>query len=68
MKKENVKQIFILLVIAILVGILMTILSAVPPLSLIYEWVERSNLKFIWYGLVAGVIGFCLMLYRSKRK
>jgi len=67
MKRGNVMHIFILIAIAILVVVLMTFLSAIPPFSIIYEWTERSNLKFIWYGLVAGIIGFCLILYHSKR-
>ena len=68
MNRETVKQLVISLAIAISVGILMTLLSAVPPLSLLYGWAQRSGLRSVWYGSVAGVISFCLILYRSKRK
>lgn len=56
-----------LVAIAILIAVLLTLLSVVPPLSILYKWAERNHLKFIWYGLIAGIIALCLTFYRSKR-
>jgi len=64
---EKAMRLFMPIIIAILVAVVMVVLSTIPPLSIVYEWAERNNLKFIWYGLIAGVIGLCLSLYRLKR-
>ena len=64
----RVKDVFMYLVIAISVAVLMTLLSAVPPLRWIYAWTERNDLPFIWYGLISSVIASSLMLYQKKRK
>ena len=64
----NFKQLFIMLVIAILIAALMTILSAFPPLSFVYNWLVARNLRLIWFGLIAGVIGGFLSFYNVKRK
>jgi hypothetical protein len=66
-RKEKVMKIIIAVAIAVLVAVLMTILSAVPPLSTFCNWAERNNMKFLWNGLVAGVIALCLLLYCWKR-
>ena len=67
MRNGKVMKIFIAVAIAILVAVVMTVLSAVPPLSIVYNWAERNNMKFVWNGLVAGVIALCLLLCRGKR-
>lgn len=64
----NIKRFFIMLVIAILIAALMTILSAFPPLSFVYNWLSARNLSIIWFGLIAGVIGGALSFYNVKRK
>lgn len=64
----NIKQFFIMLVIAILIAALMTILSAFPPLSFVYNWLSARNLRIMWFGLIAGVIGGALSFYNVKRK
>lgn len=67
MKREYLKRAVITVSLAILIAVILTILSAVPPLSLIYQWAERKNLECIWYGLVAGIIAFCLILFGRTR-
>ncbi len=64
----SAKQISISIIIAIFIAVLMTILSAVPPFSIFYQWLIRNELNEVWYGLIAGTIGFCLVLYHRKNK
>ena len=64
----SVKQLLITLIIAVLIAALMTILSAFAPLSFVYNWLADHDLSFIWFGLMAGVIGGSLVFYNAKRK
>lgn len=55
------------------VGVIMTILGAFPPLSILHDWLEGHGLRPLWGGLMGGVIAFCLSLYnihhaKKKRK
>ena len=68
MSKKNGMNFLLVIVIAILVAIIMTILSVYPPFSIFYEWTERNHLKYMWYGLVAGVIALCLGVYHHIGK
>lgn len=63
-----VREIFIFIVIAAAIAVLMTVLSIVPPLSVIYNRTAGDNLNFVWSGLVAGVISLCLTVYMTKKK
>lgn len=62
----DIKRFFTMVVIAILIAALMTLLSAVPPLSTIYDWLADHQLRFIWYGLTAGIIGGLLSFYYTR--
>lgn len=55
---------------AVGLGVVMTVLSAVPPLSLVYNWAEESGLQVLWFGLVGAVIaaGELIFLNIGKRK
>lgn len=68
MRNGKVMRVFLAVSIAILVAVVMIILSAVPPLSYVYTWAERNSMKFVWNGLVAGVIALCLLLYHYHLK
>lgn len=68
MKRLDAKGIVMYLVIAVSVAIVMTLLSAVPPLHWVYAWTKRNDLPFIWYGLISAVIASSLLLYQKKRK
>ncbi len=48
---------------ALLAAVLMTLLSAVPPLSYLHDWAESNHMMFLWNGLMAGAIALCLSLY-----
>ena len=62
-------QVFICIDIAVAIAVLMTVLSIVPPLSVIYDRTAGSSLNFVWSGLVAGVISLGLTAYwAAKRK
>lgn len=67
-KWQFVREIFIFIVIAAAIAILMTVLSIVPPLSVIYNRMAGDNLNFVWSGLVAGVISLVLTVYLRKKK
>lgn len=63
-----VRKLLISIAVAILVAVGMTVLSAVPPLSLLYGWIERNDMDLVWTGIVAGVISVCLTwLWRRKK-
>lgn len=60
-------KVLLAIAIAVLVAVLMTVFSAVPPLSVIYNWAERNDIMAVWYGFIAGVIALCLLLlYRIQ--
>lgn len=67
MMKESVRSFIMCLAIALSIAVLITILSAFPPLSILRGWLEHNGLSFIWTGVVAGIIALCLSLFRSKR-
>lgn len=53
---------------AILVALLMTLLSAIPPISILYDWLMHHNLRSAWFGLMSCVIALCLSLYTANKK
>lgn len=57
-----------LLGIVVLTVVLMTVLSAIPPVSLLYGLLVRSGLSLVWSGLVAGVAALCGALYLNRSK
>lgn len=52
--------------IALLLGVILTVLSAIPPLSLACRWLEQHNLPMVWHGLEAGVISLCVLYYLKQ--
>ena len=62
MKNGAAMKIFLTVAVVVLVALVMTLLSVVPPLSYLYDWAERNNMKFVWGGVIAGVIALCLLL------
>ena len=70
MRKKNMrigpKQIAIAAGIAVLVTILMTLFSAFPPLSILYNWLYDHNLIRIWNGLIGGAVAFFTGVYFRK--
>ena len=67
MKNGRILRIVCTVAIAVLVAAVMTVLSGIPPFSIVYEWLESNNMKVIWYGLTAGIVALCLLLYRARR-
>lgn len=66
---KSVLKILAAVAVVILVVAAMTVLSAVPPLSIVYSWAERNHVKFVWDGVVAGVAVLCaLPLCRKKNR
>ncbi len=57
------KQALKIIAIAVAVAVLMMVLSAIPPLSFIYDFLNSKNLGFVGRGLNAGVVAFCLICY-----
>ena len=53
---------------AVLAAVVMTLLSAVPPLSYLYDWTRSNHMSFVWAGAEAGVIALCLSLYFKRSK
>lgn len=66
MQNKQRLRAFLVVGLAILLGVVLTVLSAIPPLSLACRWAEQHNLKLLWYGMEAGIISVCL-LYGWKR-
>lgn len=64
----GIREFFTVVGIAVLVAAVMTLLTAVPPVSILYRWLEERDLIYVWTGLVAGFIGGVLSFYRSKEK
>ena len=66
MKNRPILRVVISVAIAILAGVILTVLSAILPLSLAYQWLEQHDLPIIWYGLEAGVISLCVLYYLKR--
>ena len=66
--REFVKELLISAAITVAVAVLMTLLSAAPPLSWVYRWTADRQMPYLWIGLMAGVIAACLCLYHSKKQ
>ena len=66
MQNKQRLRAFLVVGLAILLGVVLTVLSAIPPLSLAYQWLEQHDLKLLWYGMEAGIISVC-QLYGWKR-
>ena len=60
----------IAVLIAVLAAVIMTVLSAVPPVSILYNWLDENNLVVIWYGIMAAIVAICTTLYinRTRKK
>lgn len=54
--------------IAVLAAVIMTVLSAVPPVSILYNWLDANNLVVIWYGIMAAIVATCTTLYINRTK
>lgn len=69
-KKWAVSALFTV-AIAVFIAVAMTLLSAVPPLSYLHDWLKSIDRTDIWFGLISGVIAGCLTWRRyakSKKK
>lgn len=66
--KSGIREFFTVVGIAVLIAAVMTLLTMVPPLSILYRWLEERDMLYLWTALVAGVIGGVLSFYRSKEK
>lgn len=64
----SVRRFLIMAALALAIAGAAALLSGLPPFSLLYRWLSRRGLNWIWYGLTAGVIGICLVLYRMRSK
>lgn len=53
---------------AVGIAVLMTVLSAVPPLSFVYDWAMGNGLRAAWFGLIGAVIAACEMAFLSIGK
>ena len=54
--------------IAVLVGVVLMIISAFPPLVYIRDWLENHNLKGLWIGTHAAIIAMVLRRYLRNDK
>ena len=52
----SAKHVCIMLAIAVFAAVVMTVLSGVPPLSGLYNWLAEHDMEAVWVGLTAGVI------------
>ena len=68
MRNGRVVRIFLAAAVAVLAAVVMTLLSAVPPLSYLYNWADSNQMSFVWAGAEAGVIALCLSLYLHRNK
>ena len=64
---KRVLYVLKLVALAFAAAVVMTILAAFPPLSILYDWLVGHGLRSMWVGLVAGVISLCLGLYEAHR-
>lgn len=60
----------IAVLIAVLAAVIMTVLSAVPPVSILYNWLDENNLSIVWIGIMAAIVAICTTLYinRTRKK
>lgn len=60
----------IAVLIAVLAAVILIVLSAVPPVSILYNWLDENNLVVIWYGIMAAIVAICTTLYikRTRKK
>lgn len=60
----------IAVLIAVLAAVIMTVLSAVPPVSILYNWLDANNLSIVWIGIMAAIVAICTTLYinRTRKK
>ena len=68
MRNGRAVRIFLAAAVAVLAAVAMTLLSAVPPLSYLYDWASSNHMSFVWVGAEAGVIALCLSLYLHRNK
>ena len=68
MRNGRAVRIFLAAAAAVLAAVVMTLLSAVPSLSYLYNWTESNHMSFVWIGAEAGVIALCLSLYLHRNK
>lgn len=66
MRNGRAVRIFLAAAAAVLAAVVMTLLSAVPPLSYLYNWADSNQMSFVWVGAEAGVIALCLSLYQKR--
>ena len=59
----KIVHVLILVSIATLVGVGLTILSGMPPLSILRDWVYENGGRGIWLGVQAAIIAFCCSSY-----
>ncbi len=58
----------IAVLIAVLAAVIMTVLSAVPPVSILYNWLDANNLSIVWIGIMAAIVATCTTLYINRTK
>ena len=59
----KIKNVIIFVVIAILVGVVLTIVSGLPPLSILRDWVYENGGRKIWHLAQVGIITLCCSFY-----
>ncbi len=62
------KQALKIIAIAVAAAVLMMVLSAFPPLSFVYDFLDSNNLSCVGYGINAGVVAFCLSCYFKRQE
>lgn len=67
-RRSGLREFFTVLGIAVVIAGVMTLLALVPPVSILYRWLEDRDLSYVWTGLVAGFIGGVLSYCRIKEK
>ena len=59
----KIKNVIIFVVIAILVGVVLTIVSGLPPLSILRDWAYENGWRNIWHNVQTAIIMFCCLSY-----
>lgn len=59
----KIVHVLILVSIATLVGVVLTILSGMPPLSILRDWVYENDGRKIWHLAQVGIITLCCSFY-----
>ena len=54
--------------IAVLAAVILIVLSAVSPVSILYNWLDENNLVVIWCGTMAALVATCTTLYINRTK